>query len=202
MIFEKRRLVKGQKMTPMEIEKLIDAAVNNVILSGFENEEQLDNLLFKNSEGDVYLTIRMLNNLIGIYSDNLVKEGQKYLEDRLSAPNIGNLTTKINLISDCYDSIVARTGRSERITRVQTKSERKADEVIDEDYVLTSEEEQLLADTSETSKISTEVSKIVSDLFEAVEKDKEAAKKSTEQKPAHVKKVMNKATVAEIIDRR
>lgn len=154
MIFEKKKIVNGRKMTTMEIEKLVDEAVNNIILSGFENIEQLDNLLFKNSEGDVYLTIRMLNNLIGIYSDNLVKEGYKYLANRFSAPNISNLATKINIISDCYNSIITRTGNSRRITRIQNSLERQYNEDIEEDYIFTSEEEQLLdmIESSEDTK--------------------------------------------------
>lgn len=131
MLFEKRIMVNGKKVPAMKVNEMIEVAVNNIILSGFENVGELKELLNSNSGGSVFVNMKMLNKMLNIYNENLVEEANKVAE-AVNAPNIMLLTRKIRLITECYDYVVMSVQKPVVST-------------VDEDYLLSAEEEDLLA---------------------------------------------------------
>lgn len=145
--------IGGQKLRAKKIDSIVDHAIDNIVLSGFTNTNELYNIIKINSSNSGYISNLILNKLLTTYSENLKQENSD--KSVVYHPNnVISIGEKLKIVIDLITDIASKNFDNDGVNNTVDNSE--------DDYKLTEEEEQLLLENN-TEKV--DVSCIIDNLL-------------------------------------
>ena len=137
MFFEKV-LINGEKVNKNKADMIINEAVDNIILCGFNSLPELEKIVKVNGRNDDYLIDNILYKLQYTYSNNIDKESNKAMNEKISAVNIGLMIDTqmiiLELIKRRVNSFIENVDDSRYI---EDMDEELSETLEDDDEILT-----------------------------------------------------------------
>lgn len=138
MFFEKV-LINGERVNKNKVDMIINEAVDNIILCGFNSLPELEKIVKVNGRNDDYLIDNILYKLQYTYSNNIDKESNKAMNEKISAVNIGLMIDTqmiiLELIQRRVNSFIENANNSSEY--IEDMDEELSESLEDEDEILT-----------------------------------------------------------------
>lgn len=134
--------VGGKKVSPQQYDQLLEKAVDNIILSGFQDETTLIRHISINCYTSQKMIIKVLTNLMGIYQKKVEENTETMLSSIAPCHNILEISEKLQII---INVLVYYTGKTvEKLGNVHPEAiEADADEYEEDDELYEDEDEEL-----------------------------------------------------------
>lgn len=170
-IFNLVDLGGGRKVTPAKYDEMLQKATDNIILSGFQNEEVLINNLMVNCFGNVKMAIKVITSLQSIYQKRIEEESEQMFGSTINCHNILEINNKLKIVGnvldrltdDIADNLKEQMARKEARQKALEKTEDLDDDDEDDEFfddIDEDEEEETLEDPSEYVKNLVENAKV------------------------------------------
>ena len=97
-MFSRKIIINGKRLSQTKVNAIIEDAVDNIILSGFNSIFELEKIASINGKNNDYIIDNILFKLQIAYSNNIDRESKKSLYDKASAANVGLMIDKQMII--------------------------------------------------------------------------------------------------------
>ena len=104
-IFNLIDLGGGHKVTPAKYDEMLQKAADNIILSGFQNEQILIQNLMVNCFGNVRMAIKVITSLQSIYQKRIEEESETMFQNGINCHNILEINNKLRIIGNVLDTL-------------------------------------------------------------------------------------------------
>ena len=166
-IFNLIDLGGGKKVTPAKYDEMLQKAADNIILSGFQDEQILIQNLMVNCFGNVRMAIKVITSLQSIYQKRIEEESENMFASGINCHNILEINHKLRIIGNVLDTLtndIAAAIKEHQQKKLEEKKLVEEEEYEEEYYEDEEDEEECYEDDDEDEETLEDPAELIKNL--------------------------------------